>query len=345
MPVPAAVPRKKPIRVARNVYQASIPASPSTMKVSSVAKIADGFDQKNESIRPESPASCQTPRAPSSSANWMTTVAQVGHSRDCGSRRGRSGFNTGRRAGLAGAGAAAGGVSGTGKAMSVFGMGWTEFWGSGGLRGGWVMSELRQACLLDADELRVQHDLARARPGQRHLEMGHDAARARRHDVNLVREVNGLLHVVRHEQHRLAEVLPQLEEPFLHAGAGLRIERPERLVEEDDLAVEQQCPQQGGALPHAAGGRVRICALEAAQAVIIEEAQGVVAGLTATDAAHLETEHDIVEDGAPRKQQVLLPHVADLADHAGRVLAVKNHAARRRVLPPGGDVEGGRLAA
>src|SRR5438067_13142582 len=67
-----------------------------------------------------------------------------------------------------------------------------------------------------------------------------------------------------HEQHGLVEVAPQLQEPFLHPEFGLRVERPKRLVQHNDVGIEQQRAQQRGALAHATGQRIGIEVFEAA---------------------------------------------------------------------------------
>ena len=110
--------------------------------------------------------------------------------------------------------------------------------------------------------------------GDRHRDGLDDAARARRHDMHLVGEINRLFHVVGDEHHRLAEIGPQPEQPFLHVELGLRVERAERLVEQDDIGIEQQRAQQRRALAHAAGQRGGIVVLEAAEAVAAKQRMG-----------------------------------------------------------------------
>jgi hypothetical protein len=45
--------------------------------------------------------------------------------------------------------------------------------------------------------------------------------------------------------------LPDAQELALHQAAGLRIERAERLVHQQNLGIESECPRDRGALLHA----------------------------------------------------------------------------------------------
>src|SRR5688572_10845170 len=99
--------------------------------------------------------------------------------------------------------------------------------------------------------LRIGHlQLARAR--DRHRAAAHDPAAAARQDVDRVGEEHRLAQVVRHQHHRhlarglqVAQCAPQLL-------ARERVERAERLVEEQDLRFMDQRAADGGALLHAA---------------------------------------------------------------------------------------------
>ena len=158
-----------------------------------------------------------------------------------------------------------------------------------------------------------------------------DAARARAHHVHLVGEIDRLLDVMGDEQHRLAEVAPQLHQPFLHLQLGLRIERAERLVQQNDVGVEQERAQQRRALAHAAGERARIEVLEPGKPVAPSSGSARSRAPAQRHALDLHAEDDVVEHGAPGQQQILLQHVADAADGAGRIDAVDEHAAGGRL--------------
>ena len=81
-----------------------------------------------------------------------------------------------------------------------------------------------------------------------------------------VGQENGLLHVVRHEQHRAAVSSQMRSSSCLHVVAGLRVERAERFVHQQDLRAHRERAGDGHALLHAARERVRVGVLEARQA-------------------------------------------------------------------------------
>ena len=82
-------------------------------------------------------------------------------------------------------------------------------------------------------------------------------ARPLRHDQDAVAEQDRFLDVVGDQQRGAAEVLPQprqFERQFL---ARQRIERAERLVEQQQARVGQHRAAEGGALLHAARQHLR----------------------------------------------------------------------------------------
>jgi len=89
----------------------------------------------------------------------------------------------------------------------------------------------------------------------------------------------------------------------------------------------------------------RIGVLEAGEAVAPQQGQRPRAGLGELHALDLHAEDDVVGEGAPRQQQVLLQHVADAPDGAGGVDPIDQDAALARLLQAGHDVEDGALAA
>src|SRR5688572_4870467 len=111
----------------------------------------------------------------------------------------------------------------------------------------------QRAQLMDQvlERLRVG-DLEFARARKRHRTAAHDAPRSARHHVHGVGEKHRFAKVVCDEHHRhlarrlqVAQRLPQL-------FAGKRVERPERLVEEQDLGLVNERAADRGALLHAA---------------------------------------------------------------------------------------------
>ena len=75
----------------------------------------------------------------------------------------------------------------------------------------------------------------------------------RGHHHHLVAEQDRLLDRVRHEDHRLAHLVENARELLLHDDFGLRIERGERLVHQQDRPLHDQRARQRHALAHAAG--------------------------------------------------------------------------------------------
>ena len=67
---------------------------------------------------------------------------------------------------------------------------------------------------------------------------GLDLARPRRHHRHPFGEIDRLLHVVGDEDHGLGRALPDAQQLGLHQRAGLRVERAERLVHQQDARIE-----------------------------------------------------------------------------------------------------------
>lgn len=87
------------------------------------------------------------------------------------------------------------------------------------------------------------------------------------------------------------------------------VERPERLIEEQQFRLGDQSPDDGGSLPHAIGelrGSGPFETLKTYQADEISD------GLPAdADPAHLQGQPDISGDGAPRQQGCILERDAE----------------------------------
>ena len=108
-------------------------------------------------------------------------------------------------------------------------------------------------------------DVARAR--QRHPPVADDARRRpRRHDDHAVGQRDRLFQIVGDEQHRLAVGAPQIEQQVAHDLPGLRVERAERLVHQQDFRIADQHLRQPDALALAAREHVRIAVAERAEA-------------------------------------------------------------------------------
>src|SRR5262252_4276419 len=202
-----------------------------------------------------------------------------------------------------------------------------------------------EAAFLDDQEVGAERAPSNARARKRDRNRRDDAAGPRSHHVDLVGEIDCFLDVMGDEQHGLAEVAPELHQPFLHLELGLGVERPERLIQQYDVGVEQQGAQQRGALAHAAGQRVRIEIFEAGQSVAMKQRQRALARRAQRHVLNLHAENGVVEYRAPGQQQVLLQHIADAADGAGGVDAVDQYPAAGRLQQSGDDVENSAFAA
>ena len=70
--------------------------------------------------------------------------------------------------------------------------------------------------------------------------------------MHSIRQEHRLVDVVRDQEDRLVELGLHREEPLLHQGTSLGVERTERLVEQHDLGFAEQRAHQRGPLAHAA---------------------------------------------------------------------------------------------
>src|SRR5882757_8193186 len=93
-----------------------------------------------------------------------------------------------------------------------------------------------------------------------------DSSGARGHRDDTVREKHSLLNVMRHHDHRDADVHPQALKFLLQLETSQRIQRSQRLIEQQQLGAIDQCASDGGALCHSTGNLVWPRCLEAAQA-------------------------------------------------------------------------------
>ena len=85
--------------------------------------------------------------------------------------------------------------------------------------------------------------------------VGRRPVRARRHHDDAVGEQQRLLDVVRDEHDRATVARPHLLQPLLHRAAGDRVERAERLVEQQHGPRDEERAQQRDPLPHASRQR------------------------------------------------------------------------------------------
>ena len=184
--------------------------------------------------------------------------------------------------------------------------------------------------------------LARAR--ERHLQ---DLADARRravgHHHHAVGEQHRLVDVVRDHQHRGAGLADDAHQLVLQRGARERVERAERLVEQQHLGLDRERARDADALLHAAGDLVRIPVLGVRQPDEIQRIVGAPFQVVLEDA--FDGQIDISKAGQPGQQRVVLEHHAAVGPGAVDVLAGEQHRARGRLEQARDQVEQRALAA
>src|SRR6185295_17101424 len=100
-------------------------------------------------------------------------------------------------------------------------------------------------------------DVDRPRPRQIDGNRRDDAARCPAHHHDHVAEEDRFIDAVRDEERGLLVLLPDAEQLVAHRLASLRVERAERLVEQQDLRIDGERAGDADALPHAARQLVR----------------------------------------------------------------------------------------
>ena len=158
--------------------------------------------------------------------------------------------------------------------------------------------------------------VALARPAG--LDDLHEAAGTRRHGADAVGQHGRLVERVGDQQHGGAGAPPQPQHLVAHQQPRLRVERAERLVEQDEARLQHQGAGDADALAHAAGKLRRIGAGEVLQPHEGERIVDPAAHFGVRHAAAAQAEGGIVVDGQPGKAGVLLE---DDADAVGNVAA------------------------
>ena len=82
--------------------------------------------------------------------------------------------------------------------------------------------------------------------------VGHDPARPRREHDDPVRDEDGLRDAVGDQHDGLGRPRPEAEQLEVESFAAQRIERAERLVEQEHRGLERERPGEGDPLPRAA---------------------------------------------------------------------------------------------
>ena len=100
-----------------------------------------------------------------------------------------------------------------------------------------------------------------------------------------------------------------LGEPGLHLRPGDRIERGERLVEQEDRPPRHQCAKECDPLAHPAGELVRAGVLEALQSEPVEVLRRLSARSCPRQPADPKSQGCVVERGEPGEEEIPLRHV------------------------------------
>ena len=204
----------------------------------------------------------------------------------------------------------------------------------------------------DVDETRLEADLEIAWAGQVDG-LGHDdAAGPRAHDMHVVGEERRLAEVVRDEDDREADLLPEIAQDAPQLLPRKGVEGGEGLVQHQQRRLVDEGAAQGNALLHAAGQLPRVAVAEPVEADGREQRPRLLAilGLFSAEAApvrldDLERQEDVVDDLAPGQQvRVLESHAGDL-DRPAHPVAEDDDLAGIRRHEPGDQLHQRGLAA
>ena len=88
------------------------------------------------------------------------------------------------------------------------------------------------------------------------------AARAEREKNHAIAKTNGFANVVRNENDGASGFAPDTLQFVVEQIAGLRVERSERLVHQQDIGLSGKRPRNGNTLAHSSGKLVNVAFLE-----------------------------------------------------------------------------------
>ena len=171
------------------------------------------------------------------------------------------------------------------------------------------------------------------------------------HHHHAVGQLQRLLLVVGHEQHRLLGLFVQSPQPAPQLDAHLRIERTERFVEQEHARVDRQCTRQRDTLLLPARQLVGIAVavfgqLHQRQQLVDPPADGRLVGTTRPRTA-AQAERHVAGDVHVLEERVMLEDEADVAfaqAQPGRVVVAEHHVAAVRVQQPCDDPQQRGLA-
>ncbi len=171
------------------------------------------------------------------------------------------------------------------------------------------------------------------------------------HHHHAVGEFQRLFLVVGDEQRGVAGAVVQLAQPFAQFLAHQRVERAERLVEQQHLRLDGKRAGERHALALAARELRRETPAIALQLDQREQILDPLADLGVRRALsarpRAQAEGDVLGDIHVPEQRIILEHEADAAPahrHGERIAAIEQHAPAARLLEPGNDAQQRRLA-
>ena len=148
---------------------------------------------------------------------------------------------------------------------------------------------------------------------------------------------------MRDEEDRLLQLQPDAQQLVLQVAARERVERAERLVHQQDRAVEREDAGDGHALAHAAGEVLRKAVGELGEAELCQQTVDLAADVGLT--AHLQAEGDVRAHRHPGEERVLLKDHAAIGAGLAHAFAVREDLARRRRDEARDRVQQRRLSA
>src|SRR6516165_1615703 len=201
------------------------------------------------------------------------------------------------------------------------------------------------------DMIDILHELAgaldreRARPRQRNFHILPHATGTARKYQDPVRQKDRLVDLMGDEQDGLAPLLPDAHQLRLHDLAGLRIERGERLIHQQNLRVDGERAREIDALAHAAGELARMVMLEPFEPHELEQLHGARALRWPDLSRNLAPDDGVGEYRTPGQEIVVLKYESAIA--AGRIhdAPVEQHFPGARRLEPRDDAQERGLAA
>ena len=166
--------------------------------------------------------------------------------------------------------------------------------------------------------------LGRARVRQMDRHFRADAPGVAAEDQDAVGHVDRFLDIVRHDHDALGRdppLRPQIEQIVAQGLGGQHVELRKRLVEQQNVGIDDEGAGKADALPHAAGQLLRIGALEPVQADDVDRFDRAPPPLGGGDALRFQAQFDIAEHRQPRKQGKALEDHRDAAYRTGYRLA------------------------